>query len=123
LYLFQSHFASQHKSVAKFASAASIQQVLISIYSVAKMKLHKQKYEPTKLYIAATFSIRSKARTTKKTCKKDMQVARSISCTSHHEVTTSHHEPPAGHQDVNLKTKRIRQLTCSANKTKTILCS
>jgi hypothetical protein len=35
-------------SVAKFASAASIQQVLISIYSAAKMKLHKQKYEPTK---------------------------------------------------------------------------
>jgi hypothetical protein len=41
------------KSVAKFASAASIQQVIISIYSVVKMKLHKQKkgaqkYEPTK---------------------------------------------------------------------------
>jgi hypothetical protein len=48
LYLFQSHFASQHKSVAHFASATSIQQVLISIYSAAKMKLHKQKYEPTK---------------------------------------------------------------------------
>jgi hypothetical protein len=50
--------------------------------------------------------------------KKDMQVARSISCTSHHEPRTSHREPPAGHQDVNLETKKIRQLTCSANKTK-----
>jgi hypothetical protein len=96
-----------------------MQQVLISIYSVAKMKLRKQKYEPTKTLRSCHILHQKQG----KANKKDMQVARSISCTSHHEPTSSHHEPPASHQDVNLKTKKIRQLTCSANKTKTILCS